>query len=241
MKSLSSRSFGCSRNTLRRIYIAFVRSNIEYACPVFADLNDKSLRILEVIQNENLRLILGARKTSPVASMQVDSHIPPIALRFKYLNLKWLVKLKQRGPNDFTVSQLNMGARTDEISNFARVAIYDPALLSFVPPPLVAVKDFSPYEPWIDLANTIELDLPVNTNSPLSVNAEFDEYMESKYPNNFCIYTDGSKIANGSTSAAVLIPTLNKAVNWLMSSDRSVVGAELFALWQAIRLINSDH
>ena len=240
MKALSSRSFGCSRNTLRRIYIAFVRSKIEYASPVFADINAKSLKILEVIQNENLRLILGARQTSPVVSMQIDTFIPPLALRFKYLNLKWLIKLKQRGSNDFSVKQLNIGARTNQLSNFVRVALNDAVLLPFVPPPLVAVKEFSPYEPWIDLASNVELNLPVNINSPLSVNVEFDEFIEAQYPNYLCIYTDGSKITNGSTSAAVLIPSLRKAVNWLMTSNRTVIGAELFAIWQAIRLINAD-
>ena len=140
--------------------------------------------------------------------MQADSYVPPISLRFKYLNLKWLIRLKQRSLNDFTVKQLNMGARNDQLSGFVRVAARDAILLSFVQPPFVELNDFSPFEPWVNIANDIELNLPVNVNSPLSVNAEFDEYIESKYPNYICIYTDGSKMTNGSTSAAVLIPCL---------------------------------
>ena len=97
LKALSSKSFGCSRNTLRRIYVAFIRSRLEYGCQVLEGTSDKNMQILEVTQNICLRLILGARQTSPILSMQIDAYIPPISLRFKYLNLKCLIKLRLRG------------------------------------------------------------------------------------------------------------------------------------------------
>ena len=103
LKALSSRSSGCSRNTLRKIYVAFIRSRLEYGCQILECISDRNLQILEVMQNTCLRLILGARQTSPILSMQIDAFIPPLSLRFKFLNLKCLVKLRQRGADDFPV------------------------------------------------------------------------------------------------------------------------------------------
>ena len=111
LKAIGNRHFGCSRNTLRRVYVAFIRSKMEYGCPIFGRLSDKNLQILEVVQNKNLRIILGSRKTTPILSLQVESFVPPIRLRVQFLTVRWRIKLAFRGSMDNTIRELNLGGR----------------------------------------------------------------------------------------------------------------------------------
>ena len=108
---------------LRRVYIAFIRSKIEYGSVIFGDLTNKNKQILEVLQNKCLRTILGARKTSPILSMQMEAYVPPITLRFKYLQLKWFIKLKLRDRNDYTVEELCINERGLHQQEFVREAM----------------------------------------------------------------------------------------------------------------------
>ena len=241
MKAISSKSFGCSRNTLRRIYIAFIRSKLEYASAVFCPLKEKQIQILEVVQNNNLRIILGARQTSPILSMQVEAYIPPILLRFDYLLVKWLIKLKHRGSNDRTVDVLKLNVNNNPLpSEFARVSKYVSTLLTFPPLLQTQTEIVSPLSPWIDISDNIELGLPIDRTLPTEINGAFNEYISVKYPNYICIYTDGSKLDDGSTSAALFVPSIKKAMSWLLPSSRSVVGSELYAIWKSLQFVNAS-
>ncbi|KAF2346877.1 Reverse transcriptase domain [Trinorchestia longiramus] len=60
LRALSAARWGASRLLLRRVYIAFIRSKLEYGWPVWGELRSSSLKKLTVIQNTALRNILGA-------------------------------------------------------------------------------------------------------------------------------------------------------------------------------------
>ena len=48
------------------------------------------------------------------------------------------------------------------------------------------------------------------------------------------IYTDGSKYSNGSTAAAMYIPSLQSATTWRLNPAHTVIGSELFAILKAL-------
>ena len=97
----------------------------------------------------------------------------------------------------------------------------------------------SPLEPWVDLSTNIKLDLPIEILHSAHTNADFVNYLSNNYPDHVYIYTDGSKLDTGSTSAALFIPELKKACSWLLGPHRSVVASELFAIWKSIQYVNS--
>jgi hypothetical protein len=109
LRAISSAKWGADRNLLRQVYVSFVRSKLEYGSILFGELPQATLRKLEVLQNVGLRCILGARKTSPILSMEVESYIPPIGLRFRYLTAKWYIKLMHRNA---TVEILGLNTRS---------------------------------------------------------------------------------------------------------------------------------
>jgi hypothetical protein len=51
LTALRATRWGTKKKLLRRVYISFIRSKIEYGCTVFGRLSKKNLRILEVLQN----------------------------------------------------------------------------------------------------------------------------------------------------------------------------------------------
>ena len=80
-RCLTSTPAGADLCTLLRLYKALVLSIIEYGSVMYAGGSPSYLMKLEVIQNDFLRLALGAMKTSSVISLQVGAHIPPLYIR----------------------------------------------------------------------------------------------------------------------------------------------------------------
>ena len=88
LRALSSVKWGALRELLRRVYVAFIQSKMEYGATILGNIPKSLLNRLETVQNSALRYILGARRTTPVLSLQVESFIPPLQLRFIYLFMK---------------------------------------------------------------------------------------------------------------------------------------------------------
>ena len=66
---VSKMNWGADRSVLLRLYRSFVHPRLEYGCAVFSSACKLYLKKLEYIQNQGLRICLGAFKTSPVQSM----------------------------------------------------------------------------------------------------------------------------------------------------------------------------
>lgn len=66
---------------------------MEYGSVIYDEFTEKRFQKLRVVENNALRTILGARKTSPISSLEVEAYIMPLDLRFKYLFMKWYCKL----------------------------------------------------------------------------------------------------------------------------------------------------
>ena len=57
------------------------------------------LKMLDPIQNQGLRVALGAYRTSPVESLQAEANEPPLELRRKKLSLQYALKLSSTPEN----------------------------------------------------------------------------------------------------------------------------------------------
>ena len=66
VKVVSKMDWG--RDVLMRLYRAFVRSRMEYGYAVFSSARKSYLMKLEPIQNQGLRICLGAFRTYPMLS-----------------------------------------------------------------------------------------------------------------------------------------------------------------------------
>jgi hypothetical protein len=69
MKRLAGSQWGSSRCILNATYKTYIKSALRYGCEALITATPAILNKLEVIQNQALRLITGAMKSTPLASM----------------------------------------------------------------------------------------------------------------------------------------------------------------------------
>ena len=242
LRALSALRWGASSHLLRRVYVAFIRSKLEYGSSVIGELPSPSIKSLECVQNSALRLILGARRTSPILSLQAESFLPPLRLRFRFLLMKWCLRYAYSPIQAMLPGLLGIdpiSAKNNTPHPFATHARNLYQSMGIAVPRQVRTPAFSPIPPWISLHNQICLDpsgglaLPHRDSSFSTILAyRMDQFYSGHIP----IYTDGSRSEDGSVSAGVFIPLLSAATGWLLSPSHSVMGAELFAIYKALEM-----
>ena len=99
LKVVVNMDCGADRSVLMRLYRSFVRSRLEYGCAFFRSAHKSYLKKLEPIQNQTLRICLGAFRTSPMESLYVEANESPLYLRFDKLCVQYALKLRSNPDN----------------------------------------------------------------------------------------------------------------------------------------------
>jgi len=89
LRCLSGVDWGASCQSLKRIYYAVIRSNMDYGSVVYSSANKTLLKKIQVIQNQALRICCGAFKSSPVVSLQVELGELPLEQRRMLLRMRY--------------------------------------------------------------------------------------------------------------------------------------------------------
>ena len=85
-----------------KLYRSLVRSKLDYGCIVYGSASKTTLAKLHPVHNvhnQGLRLSLGAFRSSPVESLFVEAHEPPLGIRRDKLALQYVLKLKANPEN----------------------------------------------------------------------------------------------------------------------------------------------
>ena len=87
IKRLGNTQRGLSLQALRQLYIAYVTTIADYGvqCWWKSKSKDHLLTRYQSLQNEALKLILGAFKRSPSQAIEIKASIPPPRIRFEKL------------------------------------------------------------------------------------------------------------------------------------------------------------
>ena len=99
LKVVAKMDWGADRSVLMRLYRSFVSSRLEYDCAVFSSAHKSYLKKVEPIQNQGLKICLGAFRTSPMQSLHVEANEPPLYLRFDKLCIQYALKLRSNPDN----------------------------------------------------------------------------------------------------------------------------------------------
>ena len=92
LRVVSGADWGADRTVLLRLYRSLIRSKLEYGCMVYGSARKSYLKPIETIQNESLRICMGAYKTSPISSLHVEANETPLTLRFAQLSAIYALK-----------------------------------------------------------------------------------------------------------------------------------------------------
>ena len=231
---------GCQ--TLLHLYRSIVRSKLDYASPVYGSARPSYLKMLDPVQNQGLRVALGAFRTSPVESLQAEANEPPLELRRKKLSLQYTTKLSSTPENPAFDAVFN-------VPRYIKTAVAKNENL--IKPLGLRVKDdlaelawkkedtddffFSPIPPW--QLQTPEIDLGLADTTKGETDAEtyktaFRDLL-GKYQGFEQIYTDGSK-SETAVGAAALIPTKQSKKQQRLKPDASIYAAEATAIDMAL-------
>ena len=69
MKKLSGTQWGANSKVLRQVYQGYVRPVMEYASPAWSTAAPSNVSCLDKTQNQGLRIVLGAMKSTPLAEL----------------------------------------------------------------------------------------------------------------------------------------------------------------------------
>ncbi|GBL82825.1 hypothetical protein AVEN_106351-1 [Araneus ventricosus] len=94
MKVLTNTSWGADKVSLMRIYRSLVRSKLDYGASVYGSAAKSTLKILDSVHHQGLRLPTGAFRTTPIPSLHVISGEPSLELRRHRLSLSTFYKIK---------------------------------------------------------------------------------------------------------------------------------------------------
>ena len=93
LRVVSSTDWVVDRIVLLRLYRALVRSKLDYGYFNYGAACESSISLLDPIQDQGLRLCLGAFKTSPAQSLCVEANELPLCLRREKLALQFATKI----------------------------------------------------------------------------------------------------------------------------------------------------
>lgn len=113
-KWLTNNAAGISIPLARTIYLAFIRSVIDYLSPTLSQLSKTSLEPLEKFQNKVMRYILGCPASTRIVNMLTELNLPPVKDRI------------QADVSSFSIKCLHSPHLTPHYSHVLRASL-DPA------------------------------------------------------------------------------------------------------------------
>jgi ribonuclease HI len=242
MKVLSSISWGASKKVLRNFYIAYVRSKMDYASVIYNSAAPTTLAKLDKLQNVALRLMLGAWKTSPILSLEVEAFIAPLSNRRRMLTAKKYLKLMNSPWDNATAESIAITHTLNPINNnptksFTSEVKAILTTIQFKVKKRTNIEQVKYLPPWISLHDYVRLYMPDRVG--IGDRDIFIDMCNLEYSNYVKIYTDGSKIHQPeiSTTSSFYNEKTKQTTNWKLHPDHSVLAAELFAIKQALSII----
>ena len=85
-----------------RLVTMLVRSRLDYGGAVYGQTSPRYLRLLDPIQNEGLRIALGAFRSSPKESLEVEAGVMPLSLRREQLMCSLFLRIQIPKPSALT-------------------------------------------------------------------------------------------------------------------------------------------
>ncbi|GFR92890.1 reverse transcriptase-like protein, partial [Elysia marginata] len=80
VKRLASTSWGADKNTLRQLYIGYVRSLMEYNLALQSISSKTNKDLLDRVQSQAVHFISGGMRSTPTAACEIHTNIEPLGL-----------------------------------------------------------------------------------------------------------------------------------------------------------------
>ena len=218
LKRLASTKWGANKDTLRQMYIGYVRSVMDYGASIQTVASKSTTSSLDRVQNQAGRLICGAFRSTPSAACEIDANLEPLDLRRERANLEATERYRRLPtchPNRQQIDSWRSNQRLQQLSPIQAAHItMEKHHLPDNREPLQRVSDIPPgtvmRKAYI---KTTLLDPSLNKGSnPLELKQGTLETVDSYSNVPIHVYTDGSAFkATINAGAGVLIKYPDKS------------------------------
>ena len=241
LKVVAKLDWGADRQVLLRLYRSLIRSKLDYGSIIYGSARKSYLKRLDTVQNQGLRICLGAFKTSPIDSLHVEANETPMHLRRTKLALQYALKIKSTPKNPvyetiFDPNYENLYQnKPNTIPSFG-IRIKEDLSKICEDTNIIASSKLPETSPWTIPQINIDLTLTENKKDPSDAPNLINKFrqLKHKYKNHKTIYTDGSKDAN-KVGAGVVMGDVSHKVG--LHQYSTILTAELTALKTALGLI----
>ena len=191
---------------------------------------------LDTIQNQCLRICTGTRQTTPICSLEVESHVPSLSFRRNFLALKYFSKIHEMPSETPVVCRLKSYYNSIiKHKGYFNSVIKLTNNWQITPCTFNAVSLYTPRPPWMSLDDLIRNEfttVPVAVLDPLTAQTNFNELISKNYSTHCQIYTDGSK-SELFCGSAYTIPKMKTSASYSLPINCSVLTSELYAIDRA--------
>ena len=246
LKVVTGINYGADRKTLMRLYWAIGRSKLEYGSQVYSSASSSTLKKLDPVNNEALRICTGAFRTSPANSLQVEAGSPPLDLQREQQLLRYILKIESHPEYSTTLNVLdeaNDPYYEDQYQHMVPTGTRARKIkqrLEFDPDPVQGLIAETP--PWQLTEINICKDGVTNSkkNTPISQVKQIFLSHIAKHSGTKFIFTDGSKSRDGVGFGVVHGPNFTNRALGTLPSEASVFTAELHAILKALTIIENS-
>lgn len=247
LRTVSKLDWGADRETLLRLFRSLIRSRLDYGAPVYGSARPSYLLRLQPVQNQALRLCLGAFRTSPIASLHAEALEPPMEIRRLQLGLQYAIKVASDTDNPAHNSIFN-----NQLAHIYTVhpKKIKPLALRIAEPLSRVCPDISLLLPRLTpasipywLLEIPEIDTTMMQHSKNNVpTIELCQYffeLLEHYPGYVPVYTDGSR---SETAVACAGTSKDMVLQIRLPGAASIYTAELTAIFESLNILqNSGH
>lgn len=245
LRVVAHTDWGADTATLLRLYRSHIRSKLDYGCMVYGSARGSYVATLDRIQNQALRLCLGAFRTSPTSSLHVEANEMPLHLRRKRLALNYTLQLQSNPSNPAYNCIFNShyealfankpnviptpGIRFKQLINDAGISTDHIAKVNFPTTPVWLLKPCSFLYTLKDLGKKSDTPPHLFVNKYNEIRNDLKDFT--------AIFTDGSKCGPAVAAAALSAPS---ALCIRLPDNSSIFSAETQAINLALDIIEES-
>ena len=209
LKRLASTQWGADKNTLRQLYLGYVRSVLESNLPLQTLSSDTAQASLNRIESQAVHFITGGMRSAPTSACHIDANIIPLTIRREAAVLEMAERYRRTEdshPNHAIVNNWKPNSRIKQKSVLKVESQLQPkySLPQNREPELPFHQTAPPNKNKLKAEVKLDLTNPISKNNtdPAILQLEGLRTIQS-YPDEWIhIYTDGSA-TNGTKNAGL--------------------------------------
>lgn len=251
-KVLAGTGWGVHPKYLRRIYIASIRSRLDFGSILYNNASKSNLLKLDKAQNQALRVIGGFVKSTPIHVMECELCVQPLQIRRSFLAGKFCLKAMSELNNE-TIKVIHELSTliTRRYWRHKQVPILVNMYLKYKNMNIHSAVRLDMYtlDFWINWYNVgdvvkdcIEgIDRAKKEYNIVHLRQTCTLFLEERYSSHYKIFTDGSKdtCPQSSMGVAFFDSQTNNSRKIKIFNNMSIMYLELIAIFEALLYIKS--